>query len=175
MTGSPEHVGSSLINIQIQINHQPASGQVEPRLHLADFLRQCAGLKGTRLGCEQGHCGACTVDINGQAVRACLTLAVQADGECVQTIEGMSEDPVGQVLQDAFITHHAMQCGYCTAGMIMSARALLMHTHQPTREQVREGLSGNYCRCTGYEAIVNAVMAAAASLQGTSQGGAVDV
>ena len=176
MTGSRDHSGSSkLIDVRITVNHQASCAQVEPRQHLADFLRQTLGLKGARLGCEQGYCGSCTVDVNGEAVRACLTLAVQADGEDVTTIEAMSQDPVGQILQNCFVTHHAMQCGYCTAGMIISARALLLNNSSPSRDQVRKHLSGNYCRCTGYEAIVNAVMAASAQLQMLPSGGSHDL
>jgi len=171
MTGLPEELPAP-VAIRLNVNGQSVAGHAEPRQHLADFLRQGLGLKGTRIGCEQGHCGACTVEVEGEAVRACLTLAVQVEGKQVRTIEGMSDDPLGKTLQDSFIKHHAMQCGYCTAGMIISAKELLTVNPQPSREQVRHHLSGNYCRCTGYEAIVNAVMAVAGLL---AQGGGSDV
>ena len=171
MTGMPDGLPAPGA-VRLTVNGEAVVGHAEPRQHLADFLRQGLGLKGTRLGCEQGHCGACTVEVEGEAVRACLTLAVQVEGKQVRTIEGMSDDPLGKTLQDSFIKHHAMQCGYCTAGMIISAKELLTVNPQPSREQVRHHLSGNYCRCTGYEAIVNAVMAVAGLL---AQGGGSDV
>jgi len=142
----------------------PVRALVDARQHLGDFLRESQGLKGTHIGCEHGVCGACTVQVDGRAVRSCLTLAAQADSADVRTIEGLSDDPVVHALQDSFVRCHAMQCGFCTPGMVLTAAELLkLHSH-PIREEVREYLSGNYCRCTGYESIVNAVMDAAQTL-----------
>lgn len=160
MSGSSEREAQAH-PICIQVNGQVRQAQVSARTHLADLLRGTWGLTGTRLGCELGQCGACTVELNGQTARSCLTLAVQAHGAQVRTIEGMAQDPLGRRLQEAFIAHHAMQCGYCTAGMVIAARALLLECPSPTREQVRDHLSGHVCRCTGYESIVNAVMSVA--------------
>jgi aerobic carbon-monoxide dehydrogenase small subunit len=167
MSGMPESPQHEL-DIALRVNGQTLTARVSARTHLADVLRQNWGLNGTRLGCEMGQCGACTIDLGGTAVRACLTLAAQAQGSEVRTIEGMDQDPVGRVLQDSFIKHHAMQCGYCTSGMILCARDLLTHQPNPSRAEIREHLSGQYCRCTGYESIVNAVEAAARVLRGES-------
>ena len=153
------------LNIKLQVNGQPVHAQVSVRQHLGDFLRESQGFKGTHIGCEHGVCGACTVRVDGRAVRSCLTLAVQADGAQVFTIEGLSDDPVIRALQDSFVRCHAMQCGFCTAGMLLTAAELLQAQLEPSREEVREYLSGNYCRCTGYESIVNAVMDAAQTLR----------
>ena len=153
------------LNIKLQVNGQPVHAQVSVRQHLGDFLRESQGFKGTRIGCEHGVCGACTVRVDGRAMRSCLTLAVQADGAQVFTIEGLSDDPVIRALQDSFVRCHAMQCGFCTAGMLLTAAELLQTQLEPSREEVREYLSGNYCRCTGYESIVNAVMDAAQTLR----------
>jgi carbon-monoxide dehydrogenase small subunit len=153
------------LNIKLQVNGQPVHAQVSVRQHLGDFLRESQGFKGTHIGCEHGVCGACTVRVDGRAVRSCLTLAVQADAAQVFTIEGLSDDPVVRALQDSFVRCHAMQCGFCTAGMLITAAELLQTQLEPSREEVREYLSGNYCRCTGYESIVNAVMDAAQTLR----------
>ena len=153
------------LNIKLQVNGQPVHAQVSVRQHLGDFLRESQGFKGTHIGCEHGVCGACTVRVDGRAVRSCLTLAVQADAAQVFTIEGLSDDPVVRALQDSFVRCHAMQCGFCTAGMLLTAAELLQTQHEPSREEVREYLSGNYCRCTGYESIVHAVMDAAQTLR----------
>jgi aerobic carbon-monoxide dehydrogenase small subunit len=153
------------LNIKLQVNGQPVHAQVSVRQHLGDFLRESQGFKGTHIGCEHGVCGACTVRVDGRAVRSCLTLAVQADAAQVFTIEGLSDDPVVRALQDSFVRCHAMQCGFCTAGMLLTAAELLQTQLEPSREEVREYLSGNYCRCTGYESIVNAVMDAAQTLR----------
>jgi carbon-monoxide dehydrogenase small subunit len=153
------------LNIKLQVNGQPVHAQVSVRQHLGDFLRESQGFKGTHIGCEHGVCGACTVRVDGRAMRSCLTLAVQADGAQVFTIEGLSDDPVIRALQDSFVRCHAMQCGFCTAGMLLTAAELLQAQLEPSREEVREYLSGNYCRCTGYESIVNAVMDAAQTLR----------
>jgi carbon-monoxide dehydrogenase small subunit len=135
---------------------------VEARLTLADFLRERCGLTGTHLGCEHGVCGACTVLLDGDAVRACLVFAVQADGREVTTVEGLSAaDGSLSPLQVAFRENHGLQCGFCTPGFIVSATALLRDNPHPTDEQIRQGLSGNLCRCTGYQGIIAAVRAAA--------------
>lgn len=143
--------------VNVTVNGQNQRCEVQPRTHLIDFLRDELGLKGSHLGCEHGVCGACTVRVNGQIVRGCLTLAVQTDGGQVDTIEGLSETGEIKDLQAAFIRHNALQCGFCTSGMLMAASELLTQQPDASREQVREWMSGNYCRCTGYQAIVDAV------------------
>ncbi len=148
-------------SISLTVNGERISAQVLPRLNLADFLREHLGLTGTHVGCEHGVCGACTVRVNGDIIRACLLLAVQADGSSVQTIEGLSDSGEVSDLQEAFRQRNALQCGYCTPGMLMAAQDILIHEPHADREQIREHLSGNYCRCTGYHAIVDAVQATA--------------
>ena len=143
--------------IEITINNERVVREVEPRTHLVDFLREQVGLKGAHLGCEHGVCGACTVRLNGEIVRGCLTLAVQADGGSVDTIEGLSRQGVLKDLQDAFLNHNALQCGFCTPGMLMAAADLVEHNPKADRQQVREAIASNYCRCTGYHAIVDAI------------------
>jgi aerobic-type carbon monoxide dehydrogenase small subunit (CoxS/CutS family) len=143
--------------IQLSVNGQTRRCSVEPRTHLVDFLREDLGLKGSHLGCEHGVCGACTVELNGQVVRGCLTLAVQADGGAVQTIEGLSESGAIRDLQQAFVARNALQCGFCTSGMLMAAKELVETRPRATRAEVRDWISGNYCRCTGYHAIVDAI------------------
>ncbi len=143
--------------LKLTVNGQTVEKPVLPRRHLVDFLRQDCGLKGSHLGCEHGVCGACTVELDGKIVRGCLTLAVQAHGKSVRTIEGLSEDGDVRDLQDAFVRRNALQCGFCTPGMVMAARELLEHKPDASREEVRQWMSGNYCRCTGYQAIVDAV------------------
>ena len=145
------------IAINLWVNGVPQSGAVEARTHLIDFLREDLGIKGARVGCEHGVCGACTVRIDGDIVRGCLVLAVQADGRDVETIDGASDSGDLSDLQEAFHARNALQCGFCTAGMLLTAAALLEEQPQANREQVREYMSGNYCRCTGYQAIVDAV------------------
>ncbi len=141
---------------------EPTEATVEPRLTLADYLRENCGLTGTHLGCEHGACGACTVLVDGQAVRSCLMFAVQADGSEVTTVEGIaSEDGELSPVQSAMRECHGLQCGFCTPGFVMSITALLRDNPKPTDEEIREGLSGNFCRCTGYQGIVNAVHRAA--------------
>lgn len=149
------------VSISLIVNDERISAQVLPRLNLADFLRDQLGLTGTHVGCEHGVCGACTVRVNGDIVRACLLLAVQAENASVQTIEGLSDSGEVSDLQAAFRDRNALQCGYCTPGMLMAAQDILIHEPQADREQIREHLSGNYCRCTGYHAIVDAVEATA--------------
>jgi aerobic-type carbon monoxide dehydrogenase small subunit (CoxS/CutS family) len=146
-----------LHTIEVTVNGQPQQRTVQARTHLVDFLRGTLGLKGSHLGCEHGVCGACTVEVDGRIVRGCLSLAVQAHGCTVRTIEGLSQDGDVLDLQEAFIRHNALQCGFCTPGMVMAAKELLEHKPDASRAEVREWMSGNYCRCTGYHAIVDAV------------------
>ena len=147
--------------ITVKVNGTPRSATVRPRQSLADFLREGLGLTGTHLGCEHGACGACTVLVNGVGVRSCLMFAIQADGAEITTIEGLAKDGQLHPLQQAFWDHHALQCGFCTPGMIMAAYDVLQSNPRPTEEEVREALSGNLCRCTGYQNIVAAVLDAA--------------
>ena len=161
------------MNITIDINGKGVTASIEPRLALLDFIRDVAGLKDTHAGCEHGVCGACTVLLDGEAVRSCLILAAQAEGNSITTIEavdGTARQP-GElsVIQDAFCEAHGLQCGYCTPGMVLAAKTLLQHTPTPSREQVREAISGNICRCTGYMQIIDAIMLAAERLQGHNQ------
>ena len=147
--------------VKVSVNGQ-TEATVEPRLTLADYLRETCGLKGTHLGCEHGACGACTVLVDGHAMRSCLMFAVQADGSEVTTVEGIaSEDGELSPVQAALRECHGLQCGFCTPGFVMSITALLRDKPRPTDEEIREGLSGNFCRCTGYQGIVNAVQRAA--------------
>lgn len=151
--------------VRVSVNGRPTEATVEPRLTLADYLREKCGLTGTHLGCEHGACGACTVLLDGQAVRSCLMFAVQADGAEVTTVEGIaSADGELSAVQSAMRECHGLQCGFCTPGFVMSITALLQDNPAPTDEEVREGLSGNFCRCTGYQGIVNAVHRAAEQL-----------
>lgn len=144
------------------VNSKVYEKTVPVRLSLADFLRDHLHLTGTHLGCEHGVCGACTISLNGRSARSCLTLAVQADGAEVVTIEGLrSEDGTRHPMQQAFHENFALQCGYCTPGMLITAIELLQDNPDPTEQEVREALSGNICRCTGYQAIVNAVLSVA--------------
>lgn len=154
---STELDANSTHTIHFKLNGQSVAHDVLPRTHLVDFLREGAGLKGSHLGCEHGVCGACTVQLDGQIVRGCLLLAVQADGRSINTVEGLSESGALRELQQAFIRHNALQCGFCTSGMLLAAHELVEHQPQANREQVREWISGNYCRCTGYQAIVDAI------------------
>jgi aerobic carbon-monoxide dehydrogenase small subunit len=143
--------------ISLNVNGERVEAHVLPRLNLADFLREHLKLTGTHIGCEHGVCGACTVRVGGEIVRACLMLAVQANGATVETIEGLSDSGEIADLQAAFRDRNALQCGFCTPGMLMAAQDLLLHNREPDREEIREHLSGNYCRCTGYQAIIDAV------------------
>lgn len=144
--------------ITVTINGVTITSQVSVRQHLADFLREAQGLTGTHLGCEHGVCGACTVLVDDVPVRSCLMLAVQVDGKAVRTIEGFDDDSAMQRLQEAFARRNAAQCGFCTPGMLITARELVRSGVQPSRDEVRMHLSGNLCRCTGYQAIVDAVV-----------------
>jgi carbon-monoxide dehydrogenase small subunit len=149
------------LDISLIVNGEPVRESVEPRQTLVDFLREDLGLTGSHIGCEHGFCGACTVRVDGVIVRGCLMLAVQCDGARVETIEGVSDAGELADLQDAFARRNALQCGYCTPGMLLTAQELLQHGRVPSRAEIREHLSGNYCRCTGYQAIVDAVEAVA--------------
>jgi len=143
--------------IRVTVNGVAEERAVLPRTHLVDFLREDLGLTGSHLGCEHGVCGACTVRVDGEVVRGCLMLAVQADGCAVETVEGLTDGGTMRDLQDAFVERNALQCGFCTPGMLMAAAELLEQRPDSTRAEVREWISGNYCRCTGYHAIVDAI------------------
>jgi carbon-monoxide dehydrogenase small subunit len=151
------------VQISVTVNGAERSADVEPRLLLVHFLRETLGLTGTHVGCDTSNCGACTVHLNGEAVKSCTLLAAQADGAEVTTIEGMGSEGALHPLQEAFWEHHGLQCGYCTPGMIMAAADLLQRNADPSEHEVREALAGNLCRCTGYHNIVKAVQAAAKS------------
>ena len=153
------------IPVSLTVNGVACEGAVEARRLLSDFLREELELTGVRVSCEHGICGACTVMVDGRTVRACLMLAVQADGAEVKTVEGLARDGVLHPVQQAFWDHHALQCGFCTPGMLVAACELLAHNPAPTEAEVREGLAGNICRCTGYVHIVNVVLAAAAAMR----------
>jgi carbon-monoxide dehydrogenase small subunit len=149
------------IPITITINGQPYQRTVEPRLLLVQFLRDVAGLTGTKVGCDTSQCGACTVLLDGAAIKSCTCLAAQANGASVTTIEGLARNGALASIQDAFWSKHGLQCGFCTPGMVLTTHALLQTTPNPTAEQIRHGLEGNMCRCTGYQNIVRAVQHAA--------------
>jgi len=151
---------SELHDVAFTLNGKPVSARVEARLHLADFLRRTLGLTGTHIGCEHGVCGACNIMIEGRSVRSCLMLAVQADGSNIETIEGLTERNAIADLQREFVARNALQCGYCTPGVLATAAELLARC-KPSRAEIREALSGNFCRCTGYQAIVDAIEAVA--------------
>ena len=144
-------------DISVMVNAERVERPVLVRQHLVDFLREELDLTGSHLGCEHGVCGACQVMVDGQVVRGCLTLAVQTDGKHVETIEGLSESGVLADLQEAFLNHNALQCGFCSSGMLLSALNIVRHYPDASREDIRDHISGNYCRCTGYKAIVNAI------------------
>ena len=150
-------MGERLLDVSIRVNGDDVRERVEVRKTLVDFLRDDLGLTGSHVGCEHGVCGACTVLVNGEVVRGCLTLAVQCDGAVVETIEGISDSGRIADLQEAFQRRNALQCGFCTPGMLIGAQALLAGGGTPSRDTIRDHLSGNYCRCTGYQAIVDAI------------------
>ena len=147
--------------ISLTINGKPYSDEVEPRLLLIHYLREVAGLTGPHIGCETSICGACTVMLDDKAIKSCTMFAVQADGHELLTIEGLAQDGKLHPLQEAFWNEHGLQCGFCTPGMILTAKQLLADNPHPTEHEIRHGLDGNLCRCTGYQHIVNAVQAAA--------------
>ena len=156
--------------VRLTINGRAHEGEAEPRMLLTDFLRQRLGLTGTHVGCEHGVCGACTVEIDGVLARACLTLAVQADGASIRTVEGLAPEPSRlSVLQQAFRRHHALQCGFCTAGILMSLDWYLRENAAPSESELRDFLSGHICRCTGYVPIVAAALDAAKRLREEKQ------
>lgn len=154
----------ALREITLRINEKIYTGRAEPRKTLADFIREDCGLTGTHLGCEHGVCGACTLLMNGEAVRSCLLFAVQAEGADLLTVEGLARGETLHPIQQAYWEHHGLQCGFCTPGFLMTTLALLRDTPHPTEREIREGLAGNLCRCTGYQNIVKAVAAAAEGL-----------
>jgi carbon-monoxide dehydrogenase small subunit len=157
------------VEISLTVNGEHVSRTVPARLNLADFLRHEMELTGTHVGCEHGVCGACTVRVDGGIVRGCLMFACQADGCSVDTVEGLSDSRELEELQSAFVLTNALQCGFCTPGILMAAQALLRDEPNPSRERIREYLSGNYCRCTGYQAIVDAIEAVARARAGRSK------
>ena len=154
------------VTVRVIVNGKEREAEVEPRTLLVYFLRENLGLTGTKVGCDTSQCGACVVNIDGDTVKSCTCLAVQVDGSNITTIEGLSEDQNLHAVQEAFWNNHGLQCGYCTAGMIMTSVEFLKRNPRPSAEEVRDGLEGNICRCTGYHNIVKAVMSAAEALGG---------
>lgn len=155
--------------ISLTVNGQPQVAEVEPRRLLVDFLREDLGLAGTHIGCEHGVCGTCTVLLNGASIRSCITLAVQADGADISTVEGLAAGGELHPLQDEFSAKQGLQCGYCTPGMLMRAREILARNPDPSPAEVREAIASNLCRCTGYQFITEAVLAAAARMRATRE------
>jgi carbon-monoxide dehydrogenase small subunit len=155
------------VKVQLTVNGEERSDDIEPRLLLVHYLREVLGLRAANVGCDTTSCGACTVLLNGQSVKSCTVLTVQADGQDVTTAEGLARDGELHPVQAAFRQEHGLQCGFCTPGMVMAATGLLAENPHPTETQVREGLEGNFCRCTGYHNIVRAVLAAADKLDGS--------
>jgi carbon-monoxide dehydrogenase small subunit len=165
--------GVGAVRVSMTVNGTSQEHEVEPRLLLVHYLREVVGLTGTNVGCDTSSCGACTVHLNGESVKSCTVLAVQADGASITTIEGLAAtDGALHPMQQAFWENHGLQCGYCTPGMVMAAVSLLEEHPNPTEAEVREGLEGNLCRCTGYHNIVKAVLAAAGTSRATSKAGA---
>ena len=156
--------------VTFTLNGETVTGYAEPRLLLSDFLRHEIGATGTHVGCEHGICGACTVLIDGAAVRACLMLAVQAGGRAIETVEGLASDEIFSPLQAAFHRNFALQCGFCTPGFLMSLTEVLERNPDPSEDEIRDALSGNLCRCTGYQEIIDAALEAAAELRGDRTG-----
>ena len=166
MVGSICALGGEVVEVSITVNSTKVVAEVEPRLLMVHFLRENMGLTGAHIGCDTGNCGACTVLVDGLAVKSCTMLAVQADGHEVATVEGLTKGDVLHPVQDSFIRLHGLQCGYCTPGMIMSAVALLDDNSTPTEREIRHAIEGNLCRCTGYINIVRAIDHAATVLRG---------
>jgi aerobic-type carbon monoxide dehydrogenase small subunit (CoxS/CutS family) len=162
-------VASQMCTIRLTVNGEPRVAEVEPRRLLVDFLREDLGLTGTHIGCEQGVCGTCTVLLNGASIRSCITFAVQADGAEVSTVEGLAVGGELHPLQDEFSDKQGLQCGYCTPGMLMRAQEILAQNPDPTPEQARAAIASNLCRCTGYQFITEAVLAAAARMRATEE------
>jgi aerobic carbon-monoxide dehydrogenase small subunit len=159
--GAQIRKGGSRVKISVTVNGTAHESDVEPRTLLVHYVRETLGLTGTNIGCDTSSCGACSLHVNGEAVKSCTMLAVQADGCEITTIEGLAVDGVMHPMQQAFMENHGLQCGYCTPGMVMAATSLLKENPHPTEEEVRLGLEGNLCRCTGYHNIVKSVLAAA--------------
>jgi len=155
------NLGVSTVQITVTVNGTTRTSEVEPRTLLVHYIREALALTGTNIGCDTSSCGACTVHVNGESVKSCTMLAVQADGQEVTTIEGLAQDGVMHPMQQAFMENHGLQCGYCTPGMVMASIGILNENPHPTEEEVRLGLEGNLCRCTGYHNIVKSVLAAA--------------
>jgi aerobic carbon-monoxide dehydrogenase small subunit len=158
-----------MAKVSITVNGRSTQHEVEPRLLLVQYLRELLGLTGTHVGCDTSQCGACTVHMDGRAIKSCTVFAVQADGSEVTTVEGLSQNGALHPLQEGFWQEHGLQCGYCTPGMIMAAQGLLQQNPNPSEDEIRHGLEGNLCRCTGYHNIVKAVQFAAAKMNGDSQ------
>ena len=156
---------TELVSIELEVNKVKYKRTIKPYMTLLDFLREDLGLKGTKRGCDSGQCGACTILMDGKTMNACLVLAIQADGKEILTIEGLSSGGRLHPLQEAFVEEGAVQCGFCVPGMILSAKALLDEKKDPSEEEIRESLSGNLCRCTGYVKIIKAVQKAAAMMR----------
>jgi carbon-monoxide dehydrogenase small subunit len=154
------------VPIQVTVNGRTHQAEVEPRLLLVHFLRENLGLTGTKIGCDTSQCGACVVNMNGSTIKSCTCLAVQADGAQITTIEGLAQDGQLHAVQEAFWNSHGLQCGYCTSGMIMTVVEILQRDPQPSAQEVRDGLKGNICRCTGYQNIVKAALAASEAMGG---------
>jgi carbon-monoxide dehydrogenase small subunit len=154
------------MQVSMTVNGQAVSGDVEPRTLLVHFIREQAHLTGTHIGCESGYCGACTIILDGKTTKSCMVLAVQADGADVRTIEGLADGDDLHPVQEGFWERHGLQCGYCTPGMIMSAVGLLAENDSPTEDEIRHGIDGNLCRCTGYHNIVKSIEYAAAKMRG---------
>jgi carbon-monoxide dehydrogenase small subunit len=163
-----------LVAIRVKVNGKEHKLQVEPRLLLVELLRENLDLTGTHIGCDTSYCGACTVLLNGKAVKSCTVLAVQADGRSVTTIEGLAASENLHPIQEAFWEEHGLQCGYCTPGMILCAHDLLQQSPSPSEAEIREGIAGNLCRCTGYQHIVNAVKAASRKMNTRAAAKAAD-
>ena len=162
-------MGPDTCTISLTVNGLPQECEVEPRRLLVDFLREDLGLPGTHIGCEHGVCGTCTVLLNGASIRSCITLAVQADGADISTVEGLADGAEMHPLQDEFSAKQGLQCGYCTPGMLMRAREILAENPDPSPAEVREAIASNLCRCTGYQFITEAVISAAARMRATKE------
>jgi carbon-monoxide dehydrogenase small subunit len=154
------------VNVTLRINGQEFSSPVEARLLLVHFIREIANLTGTHIGCDTSNCGACTVIVNGTALKSCTLLTVQADGCDIETVEGLEENGLLSALQEGFLQEHGLQCGFCTPGMLLSSKALLANNPSPTEAEIRRGISGNLCRCTGYVNIIKAIQFGAARMRG---------
>ena len=154
------------IPIQVTINGEERNDEIEPRLLLIHYIRDVVGLKGPHIGCETSICGSCTIELNGKIVKSCSLLAIQADGQDIVTVEGLSNEGELHPVQEAFWNEHGLQCGFCTPGMLMTVKDMLTRNPNPTDQEIRTGLEGNLCRCTGYQHIVNAVKTAASKMGG---------